>query len=323
MHENITERKRAGEQLRRSREIAARAAVEAALRDRETELAAIYENAPLIMLLVDADRRIRKINRFAQRMLRAAAELVGRRPGEVLHCLNALDHPDGCGFGPNSAECVARNTVLHTLRTGCDHHQVEATLALRIQGETHAITVLLSTSRLRPGGQERVLVSMLDITQRKQAEEALRQSSRFNENLIASVQDGIVVLDRDLRYRVWNSFMERLTGVGAASLLGKHGVEFFPFLREAGVAASARSILKGGPARSLTFAFDIPQTGKSGWVCHTDSPLRDDAGEIIGVICIVRDITEQRRLEDQIRQSQKMEAVGQLAGGVAHDFNTL
>jgi PAS domain S-box-containing protein len=69
-----------------------------------------------------------------------------------------------------------------------------------------------------------------DITERKRAEEALRESELFNREVIASAQEGVVVYDRDFRYQVWNPFMEELTGVPAAESLGKHGFEIFPHL---------------------------------------------------------------------------------------------
>ena len=144
------------------------------------------------------------------------------------------------------------------------------------------------------------LQSLEQEQQRQQLDQALRESSQFNQQIVASAQEGIIVYDRDLKYQVWNPFMEQLMGFPASQVMGKHPAEVFPFLQEAGILTSLKQALAGEPAHSIDFHFDIPQTGKSGWIFQTDAPLRNPAGEIIGVIGIVHDITERKRAEVQI-----------------------
>jgi PAS domain S-box-containing protein len=136
--------------------------------------------------------------------------------------------------------------------------------------------------------------------ERRRAEEALRESSQFNQQIVASAQEGIIVYGRDLKYQVWNPFMERLTGMSADQVVGKHPDELFPFLREVGVLASMQKALGGEPTSSIDFHFDGLPSGKSGWVSLTDGPLRNAAGEIIGVIEAVQDTTERKRAELRI-----------------------
>jgi PAS domain S-box-containing protein len=136
--------------------------------------------------------------------------------------------------------------------------------------------------------------------ERKRAEAALRESGQFNQQIVASAQEGIIVYGRDLKYQVWNSFMEQLTGLPADQVLGKHPDELFPFLREAGVLASIEKSLNGELTPLVDFHYDGLPSGKSGWLCDTTGPLRNMAGEIIGVIGIVRDITERKRSELRI-----------------------
>ena len=63
--------------------------------------------------------------------------------------------------------------------------------------------------------------------------------------------------------------------------------------------------------------------GRMTWVSTSKVPLRDESGRVVGLVGVSRDITEHKRLEEQARLSQRMEAIGRLAGGVAHDFNNL
>ena len=165
--QDITERKRAEEELRERRE----------------ELQAIYENAPLIMLLLDSERRVRKANRHSTDFMGVSEESMnGQRAGEVLRCVNHLDHPNGCGFGPRCEQCTVRNTVLETFRTGQSFNQVETSLTLIREEEEQEMTFLISSTLVQHTDEPMVLLAIMDITERKAAEKSLRRIS-FSDTL--------------------------------------------------------------------------------------------------------------------------------------------
>ena len=148
-----------------------------ALRERERELAAIYENAPLMMMVVDGQRRVHKVNKLVATLAGiAASDLVGRRPGEALSCARALDDPLNCVESAKCAECLVRRTIKETLATGHSHYQVEVTVPILSQGRRQNSTFLLSSAALELYGQRMALVTLEDVTERKRAEEALHQS---------------------------------------------------------------------------------------------------------------------------------------------------
>lgn len=168
-----------------------------------------------------------------------------------------------------------------------------------------------------------------DITEQKQAESALQDALKLNQQIIDSASEGIIVYGLDFRYRVWNPYMEHLTGVPARDVLGRAALDVFPFLQEVGVMERLEKSLMGEMPRAIEFPFAIPN-GRRGWVADMSGPLRNGTGDIVGVIATVRDVSEQKyaeeeksKLQAQFIQAQKMQAVGQLAGGVAHDFNNL
>lgn len=156
-----------------------------------------------------------------------------------------------------------------------------------------------------------------------QAKAELQDALLFNQHIIQGVKEGIIVYDHELRYQIWNPFMEELTGIKSADVLGKLPHEVFPNFNEVGILGRIEKVLRGETVEPCEIEYHIPQTGKSGWTSDCCYAMRNALGEIIGVIGTVRDITESKNIEEQLRQSQKMEAVGQLAGGIAHDFNNI
>ena len=167
-----------------------------------------------------------------------------------------------------------------------------------------------------------------EIIERKLAEEALRESSLFNQQIIAGAKEGIIVNDRELRHLVWNPFMEELTGVPAAEVIGKTAEEVFPFLRDTGIIHQMNRAVEGETLPAVEFHFQMSQNGRSGWVSNLSSPLRNAKGKIIGLISIVHDITERKKAEAvlQAREAQLHSFVQQAPASIAmfdRDMNYL
>ena len=169
----------------------------------------------------------------------------------------------------------------------------------------------------------RSIGTVQDVTDHRLTENELKEALLFNKHIIDSALEGIIVYDRDLRYRLWNPFMEKLTGLKPSDVLGKTPSDLFPFMVESGVVDDIRKVLNGETVEAREFRDQIPDSGRSGWVVQANAPLRNSRNEVIGVLGMVRDVTEQKKTTEQLRQAQKMESIGRLAGGVAHDFNNM
>jgi len=146
---------------------------------------------------------------------------------------------------------------------------------------------------------------IFDITARRRTEERLHRQNLLNEQIIDSAGEGIIVYGQDLRYLTWNPCMERISGRKASEVLGRHPLEAFPFLQEAGIIDRLEKTLRGETCPPIEF---LAQSGTAtaGWSSDSCSPLRNAKGEIIGVIGIVRDITERKQADIALKNSENM-----------------
>ena len=174
-----------------------------------------------------------------------------------------------------------------------------------------------SISKFEAGGSTIMTVRLRDITERVASEHTLRQLAA----IVESSQDAIIGEDLDGVILSWNSGAEAMYGYTSAEILAKTAKMLLPPESEDEVAANVQRAREGVSTNHDTVR--MRKDGKQIKVALTVSPIRDSHGVVVGASTIARDITERRRLEQQLHQSQKMEAVGLLAGGVAHDFNNL
>lgn len=138
-----------------------------------------------------------------------------------------------------------------------------------------------------------------------------QESRRLYRDTVLSVREGIMVLDRELRYVVWNRFMEDLTGIPAEDLLGRSARESFPHLWEEGVTQFLLPALRGDTVASGDTPFFVPSTGRRGWIQGIYAPRRDAANQITGVLGTVVDITARKQAEEILRQLASIVASAQ------------
>src|SRR6185295_3486129 len=170
-----------------------------------------------------------------------------------------------------------------------------------------------------------------DLTERKQAEEALRETVRSKQESLALLDSlldtapiGFAFHTPDLIYQRINESLASINGLSVKEHLGHTLREVLPEMAEVVEPIMRRVLSTGEPVLDLELsgATRADPGGQHHWLASF-YPVRMPAGEILGIGCLVSEITDRKQLEDQLRQSQKMEAVGQLAGGIAHDFNNL
>jgi len=166
-----------------------------------------------------------------------------------------------------------------------------------------------------------------EISERRRIEDELRGQTEFNNMLINSSIDGILAFDRECRYTVWNPALEQASGIKQSDCVGQSAFDVFPFIKEFGEDEYFYETLKG----NSSIVKDRPyrtETGKSGFFDAHYSPLRNSAGEVVGGLVIIRDITGRKRGEQKVKQltndlehASRLSVMGEMAAGVAHELH--
>ena len=284
-----TERKRAVEALQRSEEY----------------YRSLIENALDIITVVDADGIVRygspsfeRVLGYPQGALTGTNILHVVHPEDTDHFRAMLEIGTKNPGSTQSFECRLRH------RNG--NWRVIEAIGKRFEQDT-AVNGFVLNSR--------------DITERKRAEEQLRQANETLRAVIETSPLAIYALDLDGQVKSWNSAAQRIFGYSEDEVINRRlpivAVEDEEaFLVRLGEAADGQ-LLVGHEERRYKKSGDPIEV--SIW----NAQLRDATGAVTGIVEAVADNSERKRLEEQFRQAQKMEAVGRLAGGIAHDFNNL
>lgn len=166
-----------------------------------------------------------------------------------------------------------------------------------------------------PVEPEVLIATIRSVLRARTAEEAARKIAREWQSTFDTIADGLAVVDSEGRILRCNESFARLLGLPVSDLVGSRCFELWgdlprerqPFFRA----------LESRRRETIELEYDSRQ------LSMTLDPMFDEAGKFTGAVHIVCDVTEQRQLEEQFRESQKFETVGTLAAGVAHDFNNL
>lgn len=272
------------------------------IRNSEEKYRNLIDTANDAILVIDAETRlILDANSQAGEMLGIPERQLRGMPESRLY---PSDRSEPISLAPNTAG-AARSQELELLRS-----------------DGTPVPVEVSASATELGGRPAVLGIFRDIRDRLEAAAILQRSEERFSYLIQNLSDVITVVAVDGTMLYHSPSIERVTGYKPSELLGQSLLAcIHPEDEPAVRAALERVTLKVGSAAPPEFRFRR-KDGSWVWLESVGNNLLNDVA-VGGIVVTSRDVTGRRGLEEQVRQSQKMEAVGRLAGGIAHDFNNL
>jgi two-component system cell cycle sensor histidine kinase/response regulator CckA len=301
-------------------DITGKAAAIGALERSEQFNRALIDESPIGISVRSRTGRLLLYNPSLQRIWAMPDEDV-RRDIETERETLKLDERDGylAGWTPEVRRIYEEGGVLHI---------PELQTKARRPGAARWISQHFYAIPDSSGRVDRIVILTEDVSKRKTAENALRESEERYRALAEAAQDQIFVVDREDRVIYVNSTAAGAFGASSVDLIGKPRSSVFPADGSGGQAGSLQRVFSGG--EPLYVESDTPFPGQVLSLGTWLTPLRDSSGQVYAVLGVSRDITERKRseekersLQEQLSHAQRMESVGRLAGGVAHDFNNL
>lgn len=296
------------------RDVTAQRQMEEALRQRTAYLWSVLDNSPTMIFVRDLQGRFQLANRpLAELYGLSVRDLIGRTPLEV-GALAGVPQEESAAYLEEDRRVIASGET-----------QVVQSAFTRPGQETRWFETLKAPLR-EDGRIIGVLGVATDRTEERRALAALQASEARYRGLVENAPAGILIINLEGEIVEANAQALRILGAPSAEALRNVNLlraEGQPVVARDAIREDVAEVLRTGEARHNELPLRALWEKRHGYMRYHLAPMRDGEGRIVGAQAIIEDVSAYRQLQEQLRQAAKLQAVGQLAGGVAHNFNNL
>ena len=265
----------------------------------------LLEAIPSSILLVDREMCVVSANRnFLQKSRRSAKQTIGRRLEEIIPSIIM----DSVGIGRCVKEVFRSN---------------QPTAGERMTYRVPGLPMRYYYYRVLPfswdGKVYNAMLLMEDVTEQVRLSEEVRRVERHLSSVVESASDIVLSMDIKGRILTWNSAAENVSGFSSQEVLDEPFVNFCTEDCQDVVPKALAKLKRGRNSHQAEWDLVTKSNGKVS-VSWVFSPMKDTSSKVVGIVAVGRDLTERRKFEMQILQSQKLAALGVMAGGIAHEI---
>lgn len=276
---------------------------------KQKNLETVFDTSPVGMLLLNEKTEVIKINSVIEKLV--GKYNLGDQPGNLLGCIHSIENPKGCGYSPSCPKCPIRNSVKTALQNGSSSRFAEVLSTLLIDGKKTDVWLEVNTEPVILDGKKCAVVAINNITDRKQAEEALRVSERFAHATLDAIPANIAILDEMgvivAVNQKWRTFAEenlpensKLNVCEGINYLSVCQTANGPNSREASAMFNGIRDVMSGKIKEFTLEYPCHSPDKKRWFNARITKFTGEKGRHI--VIAHENITERKLAEDELRK---------------------